>query len=232
MRKIVVRVAVIALALAASCSAPPAYAVGLRLGPLYLPLPFAPRGQAYRHRSAAARNNAALHSEATASELAQTRAPDLLYPILAWPSFANDIFQPRNPSSWPYSYESIFDQAFAKHLPERVADFCPHRISVGDAALRIGREIAPTAAQRPLLQQVETALAQANGYLIQSCPTEIPQHPIDRLRLMETQIDAMVMALEIVRPPLQKFEQSLTDKQRAAFAARSMAASGAGRDAK
>ena len=228
MRKIGVRVGAVALALAASCSALPAHAFGLRLGPVYLPLPFGPHGHAYGHRGAA--RDAALHSEATPSELAQTRMPDLIYPILAWPSFTHDILQPTNSSSWPYSYQSIFDQAFAKYPRERVADLCPHRISVGDAALRIGREIAPTATQRPLLRQVETALGQANGYLIKSCPTEIPQRPIDRLQLMETQIDAITMALEIVRPPLQKFEQSLSDKQRGAFAARTMAASGADSD--
>jgi hypothetical protein len=37
---------------------------------------------------------------------------------------------------------------------------------------------------------------------------------------MHLQIDAMNMALEIVRVPLQQFEQSLDDRQRAALAAR------------
>ena len=96
----------------------------------------------------------------------------------------------------------------------------PRRIGNGDAALRIGREIAPTPAQRPLLQKLGTALAQANGYLIKSCPAEIPPLPVERLQLMVSQIDAMTMALEIVRVPLQKFEQSLDDRQRARLSAR------------
>jgi hypothetical protein len=37
---------------------------------------------------------------------------------------------------------------------------------------------------------------------------------------MDSQIDAMTMALEIVRVPLQKFEQSLDDIQRALLSAR------------
>jgi hypothetical protein len=229
MQKIGVRVALVALALAASYSAPPAYAYGLRLGPLYLALPSASRGHAHRHHRAT--RDAALPSEAAPSDLTQTAAPGLLYPVLAWPSFTDDILQPGHSSSWPYNYQSIFDQAFAKYPPARVADLCPHRVSAGHVALRIGREIAPTASQWPLLQNLETALAQADGYLIKSCPAEIPPRPIDRLRLMETQIDAMTMALEIVRPPLQKFEQSLSDKQREVFAARTMAANGAGSDA-
>ena len=63
-------------------------------------------------------------------------------------------------------------------------------------------------------------LAQANGYLIKSCPAEIPPLPVERLQLMDSQIDAMTMALEIVRVPLQKFEQSLDDRQRARLSAR------------
>ena len=75
------------------------------------------------------------------------------------------------------------------------------------------------AAQQPLLQKLGTALAQANGYLIKSCPAEIPSLPVERLQLMVSQIDAMTMALEIVRVPLQKFEQSLDDRQRALLSA-------------
>ena len=37
---------------------------------------------------------------------------------------------------------------------------------------------------------------------------------------MDSQIDAMTMALEIVRVPLQKFEQSLDDRQRGLLSAR------------
>jgi hypothetical protein len=73
--------------------------------------------------------------------------------------------------------------------------------------------------QQPLLQKLGTALAQANGYLIKFCPAEIPPLPVERLQLMDAQIDAMTMALEIVRVPLQKFEQSLDDRQRARLSA-------------
>ena len=127
-----------------------------------------------------------LHPKATPTDdVAQNRAPSLLYPILAWPSFADDIFWPTDHSSWPFSYQSIFDQAFAEYPAKRVADLCPRQLGKGDATLRIGRAIAPTAAQEPLLQKLGTALAQANGYLIKSCPAEIPPLPVERLRLMD-----------------------------------------------
>ena len=171
------------------------------------------------HRHLVRRPTEALHSEATPTDGAQNRAPSLLYPILAWPSFADDIFRPTNYSPWPFSYQSIFDQAFAEYPAKRVAELCTRQIGKSDATLRIGREIAPTAAQQPLLQKLGTALAQANGYLIKSCPAEIPPLPVERLQLMDSQIDAMTMALEIVCVPLQKFEQSLDDKQRARLSA-------------
>ena len=120
------------------------------------------------------------------------RAP---YSTLSWPGLhlpISHIFKPINYSSWPFSYQSIFNQAFAEYPAKRVADLCPHQIGKSDATLRIGREIAPTAAQQPLLQKLGTALAQANGYLINSCPAEIPLLPVrERLQLMASQIDAM-----------------------------------------
>jgi hypothetical protein len=211
MAMIGVRIAGLRLALAVLCSSPQACAFGLRLGPFIL----GGRAHHHHHRHVVRRPTEALHSNATPTDVAQNRPPSLLYPILAWPSFADDIFRPTNYSSWPFSYQSIFDQAFAEYPVKRVADLCPRRIGKGDAAQRIGREIAPTAVQRPLLQKLGTALAQANGYLIKSCPAEIPPLPVERLQLMVLQIDAMTMALEIVRVPLQKFEQSLDDRQRA-----------------
>ena len=216
MAMIGVRIAALGLALAALCLSSQACAFGLRLGPFLL----GGRAHHHHHRHLVRRPTEALHSEATPTDGAQNRAPSLLYPILAWPTFADDIFRPTNYSSWPFSYQSIFDQAFAEYPVKRVADLCPRRTGKSDATLRIGREIAPTAAQQPLLQKLGTALAQANGYLIKSCPAEIPPLPVKRLQLMGLQIDVMTMALEIVRVPLQKFEQSLDDRQRARLSAR------------
>ena len=151
------------------------------------------------------------------SEPVEGDRPTLLYPVLAWPSLDDAIFSPRTASSWPFDYKDIFDQAFAKYPPQQADELCPYRDTSGEAAARIERDIEPNAAQKPLLEGLATALGQANGLLIKSCPSEIPLLPVARLQLMESQIDAMIMALEFIRPPLQKFEQSLDDKQRARF---------------
>jgi hypothetical protein len=202
------RISVVAIALTALF--PPtqaARAFGLNFGPLHLnlPLPGGPQGG---------------RDTRTAPGAAQTppvTGPTLLFPVLAWPSLYGDIFLPKTASFWSFSYQDIFDQTFTKYPPERLSGFCPYRDITAAVVARIAQQTVPDAAQQPLLQKLATALGQANGYLAKSCPAEIPAQPVARLQLMEHQIDATVMALEIIRPPLQQFEESLTDKQRARF---------------
>ena len=233
MAMIGVRIAALGLALAVLCPSPQASAFGIRLGPFLL---FGGRAHHHHHHhrhvvrrptealrrpteaalpTRQQRPTEALHPKATPTTTLHKIARQA-YSTLSWPGLhlPMTFSWPTDHSSWPFSYQSIFDQVFAEYPAKRVADLCPRQLGKGDATLRIGRAIAPTAAQEPLLQKLGTALAQANGYLIKSCPAEIPPLPVERLQLMDLQIDAMTMALEIVRVPLQKFEQSLDDIQR------------------
>jgi hypothetical protein len=120
------RIAALGLALAVFCPSPQACAFGLRLGPFLFGVR-AHHHHHYRHvvrrptealrrpTEAVRKPTEGLHPKATPTDdVAQNRAPSLLYPILAWPSFADDIFWPTDHSSWPFSYQSIFDQAFAE----------------------------------------------------------------------------------------------------------------------
>jgi LTXXQ motif family protein len=211
MATIGVRIAVFGLALAILGPSQQACAFGLRLGPFLF------GWRAHHHRHLARRPTEAPHPDSV--DGAQNRTASLLYPILMWPSFSEDIFRPTSISPWPFTYQRIFSQAFAEYSAKRSVELCGRPIGKGDAVLHIGREIAPTAAQQPLLQKLGAALALANGYLIKSCPAEVPPSPAERLQLMESQIDVMTMALEIVRVPLQEFERSLDDKQRARISA-------------
>jgi hypothetical protein len=202
------RIGVLAITLAALLSpAHKARAFGLNFGPLHLNLPL-PGGPGRGHEARTAPG---------AAEAPQTGAPTLLYPVLAWSPIYNGIFVPKTAPLWSFGYQDIFDQTFAKYRPQRLVEFCPYRDTTAEVVARIGRQTMPDAAQQPLVQKLATAIGQADGYLAKSCPTEIPAQPVVRLRLMQSQIDAAIMALEIVRPPLQQFEQSLNDQQRVRF---------------
>src|ERR1700751_3825758 len=128
------RIAALGLALAVFCPSQQACAFGLRLGPFL----FGVRAHHHHHHyryvvrrptDAARRPTEGLHPKAAPTdEVAQNRAPRLLYPILALPSLADDVFWPTDHSSWPFSYQSIFDQAFAEYPAKRVADLCPRQL--------------------------------------------------------------------------------------------------------
>jgi hypothetical protein len=122
-------------------------------------------------------------------------------------------------SSWPFSYQAIFTTAFAKRLPDRSPEFCQPSDDAKATIDRLRQEIAPTPAQEPLLQKLGGAVGAASGYLAKSCPTAIPSEPVARMQLMQSQLEELAMAVDIIRQPLQDFAESLTDEQKARFAA-------------
>ncbi len=71
--------------------------------------------------------------------------------------------------------------------------------------------------QRALLQQLEAAAQQAAGVISQSCPTAFPLTPPGRLQAMITRLNATLSAIEIIRPALVAFYNSLNDEQKARF---------------
>jgi len=226
---------VFAGAFAAVLSSPsPSAAFGLRLGPLHIGLPFFGGFPHHRHGAmhAAPHKGAGIYDRADyekpaiksamgrSAEPAQTgNSTALLNPGLALPSLYDEIFWPHHAADWPFGYDAILRSAFT-HAP---ADANPQACQPGNAANavvgRIRAEVKPNAAQMPLLQKLAEALGMASGYLAQSCPQAIPQDPVARLQLMQTQIQMLSMALDLIRPPLQQFEESLDANQRAPFVA-------------
>jgi hypothetical protein len=211
----------------------PSAAFGLRLGPLHIGLPFLGGLPHRRHATPHAPphkgvlyDKAIYESPAVKPALGRSAEPAqagssaaLLYPILGLSNLYNEIFWPAQSAAWPFGYDAILRSAFT-HSP---ADANPQACQPGNAATavvaRIRAEIKPTAAQMPLLQKLAEALGTASGYLTQSCPPAMPQEPVARLQLMQTQIQMLSMALDLIRPPLQEFEDSLDANQRAAFVA-------------
>jgi hypothetical protein len=213
-------------AFAALLSSPtPSAAFGLHVGPLHIGLPFFGHWHRWRHHRHAIYDRAAVDerpSRARSPAPAQRERVDnsaLLYPNLALPGLYDEIFWPGHSTAWPFGYDALVDSAFAKKSP---ADANPQACQPGDPNAVVGRisaETKPDAAQQPLLQKLAQALGTASGYLAHACPKAIPPRPAQRLQLMQAQIQTLSMALDLIRPPLQQFEQSLTADQRSHFAA-------------
>ena len=82
---------------------------------------------------------------------------------------------------------------------------------------RIAQTVGPNDAQRAALDELKAATASALDILKASCPSDLPSTPTGRLTAMRARLDAMTQAVGTVRPALEKFNQSLTDEQKARF---------------
>jgi hypothetical protein len=223
-------------ALAAVVLSPlPAAAFGLHLGPFHVGLPFV--GHHYhRHRlymranpkearrpndigranpkEARIRPNDIGRSESGSSK-GTTSA--LLYPSIALSSIIENIFFPTYSSPWPFDYQAIFTTAFAR-APRQDPSLCQASFDPRAVIGRISNEVMLTADQSQLLQRLGGALGAASGYLAKLCSKEIPAQPVARLQLMESQLEVLSMAINIVRQPLLEFEQSLNADQQSRLA--------------
>jgi hypothetical protein len=224
MRRIGACLAITALAAAVSSPTPSA-AFGLSVGPFHIGVPFIgiPRGAMHRRAIAlhSATGKGDLYDKASLGGAEPSPGADqaLLYPAAALPDLYDEIFWPDHSPPWPYDYDAIFRGAFAKSPAGQDAQACQQPDRTAMIVGRIGAEVRPRPEQSALLQKLGQALGMASGYLSKACPKEIPPQPVARLNLMQSQIQALSMAIDLIRPPLQDFEQSLDAKQKARFAA-------------
>jgi LTXXQ motif family protein len=216
MKKVGAYLAIAAFALIAFVS-PPAAAFGLRIGPFHLGVPFF--GHRHHHHPLymhGSTNDVARHElQPTPQRRAVSLAP--LYPARALPPIFQNVFWPAFSSPWPFGYDTIFTTAFAATPVDQNHDDCRQSVDANAIVERLRAEIGPSTEQMERVQRLGGAIAAAADYLAKSCPTEIPQQPIARLQLMDTQIEVLTMAIDIIHQPLEEFEQSLTDEQRAKF---------------
>ncbi len=143
----------------------------------------------------------------------------LLYPSSALSAIFQNIFWPAYSSAWPFGYQDIFTTAFAKTPPGGMPGCVSSLTIPTPSSAGFATKSTPTPDQMQLLQRLGGAIGAASGYLAKSCPNEIPAQPTARLKLMGSQIEELAMAVDMVRQPLQDFEQSLNDEQKARFAA-------------
>jgi hypothetical protein len=80
---------------------------------------------------------------------------------------------------------------------------------------RIEQSVSPTPEQRAALDGFANATIRAAQTIRNACPTNVAFAPTGRLDAMQTRLEGMAQAVDIVRPPLDMFYTSLTDEQKA-----------------
>jgi len=86
-------------------------------------------------------------------------------------------------------------------------------------AAEIDQTVRPTEAQRASLLALQNAAAKAADILKASCLTDNPLTPPARLAAVGKRLDAMLQAVNTVRPALNDFYAALNDEQKARFEA-------------
>jgi hypothetical protein len=164
-----------------------------------------------------------------------------------WPYAYSDIFYYAfwpygyNDGYWAYAYDDFFDGVFWGEVgpPEEygyapppaypstrptyaaVQQLCkqPGTGITSWPFAEIEKKVGLNAEQKQLLAEVRRAAAKAASVFKASCPAEktFPLTPPGRLQAMVGRLQATLEAVQIVRPALEKFYDSLSDEQKARF---------------
>ncbi len=154
-----------------------------------------------------------------------------------WPD-AYDTF-------WPYAYDDVFEGLYGAYAPQYGTEYAYAGAPASSAAYRngsvaaggaatqvcsgetqgltdfpidqIARQVQPTQDQQALLDDLKAATVKAVGILQAACPNDLPATPTGRLAAMHQRVDAMLQAVQTVRPALDKFYDSLSDEQKERF---------------
>jgi hypothetical protein len=82
---------------------------------------------------------------------------------------------------------------------------------------QIRQTVHPTADQEAALDDLSAASTQASDVIKSSCPGSVPLTPIGRLDAAVQRLDATIKAAQVVRSPLERFYEALSDEQRRQF---------------
>jgi hypothetical protein len=153
-----------------------------------------------------------------------------------WP-YASDEF-------WPYAYDDVYTGIFGGYAgiaprvgtsgggrpAPRVASapstrgVAPSVCSTEQASAlidfpieQISETVQPTDEQRAALDELKAATASVVKILQDACPTDVPATPTGRLAATRKRLEAMLQAVQTVRPALDRFYQLLSDEQKARF---------------
>jgi hypothetical protein len=159
---------------------------------------------------------------------------------LFWPFAYNDIYDYAiwgdDIGFWGYGYPDIYAGIFGPYgyddlrgyLPERrtgrryrgggrIEQMCGNdsRSVAGLPVDQIADTVQPTEAQSAALGELGNASLAAAQVIRAACPAQVVLTAPNRLAAMQQRIEAMVTAVGIVKPPLEKFYGLLDDEQKA-----------------
>jgi hypothetical protein len=95
----------------------------------------------------------------------------------------------------------------------------------------IAQRIAPDESQSGALEQLRGNAGQQAEILGAACPRDIPADPVARVDVSNSAVDAMLAAVNAVRPSIEGFYATLGDEQKARLVTLSAHASSVDRDA-
>ncbi len=161
---------------------------------------------------------------------------------LFWPFAYNDLYDYTiwgdGLGFWGYGYPDIYAGIFgpygygglSSYLPQRARgrrhargvpldQLCgsDRREIAGLPIDQIAAAVQPTEAQAASLDDLGSASIQAADVIRTSCPTQVAATAPGRLAAMQQRIEAMVSAVNLVQPALDKFYGALSDEQKARF---------------
>jgi ABC-type transporter MlaC component len=116
-------------------------------------------------------------------------------------------------------FNALSDDLGGQQAQRDLSQACGERAS-GIASLPIEQveaSVQPDETQRTALQELKAAAAQAVELLKSDCPAYRALTPVVRLEAMEQRLDAMLRAVQIVEPALEKFYGALNDEQKERF---------------
>jgi hypothetical protein len=137
---------------------------------------------------------------------------------------------------WVYGYGDIYQGIFSPDVydqyvqgpgaPQRMATLtqsmtqsCDDEASevTGWPIDQIQSAVQPNPDQTTLLDDLGNAVVKASDVIKSHCPTTVSFTPTGRVDDMQQRLQGMVQAVDMVRPPLGKFYDSLSDEQKARF---------------
>jgi hypothetical protein len=98
---------------------------------------------------------------------------------------------------------------------ERCTGLVPGVINLPIDQIRL--TVRPTTDQEAALDELSAASSQASHVVKSSCPTAALLTPVGRLDAAKQRVDTTIKAIQIVRSPLERFYQGLSDEQKRNF---------------